>query len=124
MDMIGQNGITRLDKILFIDSSFPLESLDSEDLYQKIITFDFDSHNSLTKLKIRHEVSDTYLTHQEIKELQEKTLDLSSWSKQKEISQFLEYEGINIGNLTFNNFIDFIAGFLKKFCEIQKIIQL
>ena len=123
MGMTGQNGIIRLDRILFIDSSFPLELLNTEDLYHKIITFDFDSHNSLTELKIQHEISDTYLTHHEIKELQEKTLDLSSWSKQKEISQFLEYEGINVGNLTFNNFIDFIAGFLKKFCEIQKIIQ-
>jgi len=124
MDMTGQNGNISLDKILLIDSSLPLNLLNNiENQYQKIITFDFISHKSLVTYGIQHEISDTYLTHQELQELQEKTLELSTWSKQKEISQFVEYDSINLGNLVFNNFIDFIAGFLKKFCEVQKIVE-
>ncbi|QLH09697.1 hypothetical protein [Candidatus Nitrosotenuis sp. DW1] len=110
--------------IFLVDSFSDLESLKNKNnQYQKVITFDFNSHKFLTDYNIPHEISDGYLTYQELRELQEKTLDLSTWSKQKEISRLIEYEGINLGNLVFNNFIDFIAGFLKKFCESQKIIQ-
>lgn len=110
--------------IFLVDSFFDLESLKNKNnQYQKVITFDFNAHKFLTDYNIPHEISDVYLTYSELQELQEKTLELSTWSKQKEISQLIEYEGINLGNLVFNNFIDFIAGFLKKFCESQKIIQ-
>ncbi len=122
--MIGQNGNKILSTIFLVDSFSDLESLkNKKNQYQKVITFDFKSHKFLTDYNIQHEISDGYLTYQELRKLQEKTLELSTWSKQKEISQLIEYEGINLGNLVFNNFIDFIAGFLKKFCEAQKITQ-
>lgn len=125
MTMTGQNGNTNLDKILLVDSSFGVDSLrGKKNLYQKIITFDFDSHMILSDHKIPHEISDRYLNISELREIQQKTFELSKWSKQKEISKLVEYEEINLGNLMYNDFMDFIAGFLKKFCEVVKIIQM
>lgn len=122
--MIGQNGKLDLDKILLIDSSFTIDYLKgTEDQYQKIITFDFDSHKMLLSQNISHEISDSYLTKYELDEIQKETYRLSKWNKQKEISNLLEYDGINLGSLFFNDFINFITGILKKFCEITKIIQ-
>lgn len=121
MIMTGQNGNYNLDRILLADSSFTIDS--SKNQYQKIITFDFDLHKLLLDYKIQHEISDNYLTKSELDEIQKKTYELSRWSKQKEIAELLQYEGINLGNLLINDFIDFIAGFLKKFCEITKIVQ-
>lgn len=113
-----------LDKILLIDSLFSLSYLkDKVSQYRKIITFDFESHKILSDYKIPHEISDCYLSKAELDEIQKKTYALSQWSKQPKISSVLEYDGINLGNLVFNDFIDFIAGFLKKFCEITKITQ-
>lgn len=124
MTMLGQNGNANLDTILFIDSSFEASFLSGkESQYKKIITFDLDSHNSLSELNIQHDISDVYLDTCELQEIQQKTYYLSKWSKQTEISSLLEYDGINLGNLLYNDFIDYIAGFLKKFCEITKIVQ-
>lgn len=121
---IGPNGNKNLDTIFLVDSSFDLELLKSEQNFNsKIITFDFNSHKNLLDWKIHHEISDKYVTESELRELQEKTLTLSQWSKQKEIAELISYEGINLGNLTFNNFINFIGGFLKKFYEVLKIVQ-
>lgn len=122
--MIGQNGKSNLDKILLIDSSFEVDYLkDKESQYSKIITFDFDSHKILSDLKISHEISDSYLTKYELDQIQKETYRLSKWNRQKEISGLLDYDGINLGSLFFNDFIDFITSFLKKFCEITKVIK-
>lgn len=124
MTMIGQNGNNyNLNKILLVDSSFKVFSLNESSHYKKIITFDFESHKAFSEHGIQHEVSDNYLSDSELHELQKKTYELSKWSKQEEISSLLTYKGINLGNLLYNDFIDFIAGFLKKFAEIAKIIQ-
>lgn len=124
MTMTGQNGTYDLNKILLIDSSFSVDSLkDKINHYQKIITFDFESHKILSNHKIPHEISDCYLNRAELDEIQKKTYVLSQWSMQQEISTILEYDGVNLGNLVLNDFIDFIAGFLKKFYEAMKITQ-
>ena len=121
---IGPNGNKNLDTIFLVDSSFDLELLkNKQNFNSKIITFDFNSHKNLLDWKIHHEISDKYVTESELRELQEKTLTLSQWSKQKEIAELISYEGINLGNLVFNNFINFIGGFLKKFYEVLKIVQ-
>lgn len=124
MTMIGQNGNANLDKILLIDSSSKIDSLkNNESEYEKIITFDLYSHDLLSSLKIQHEISDEYLNTSELSDIQQKTYHLSKWSKQTEIASLIEYDGINLGNLLHNDFIDFIAIFLKKLYEITKIVQ-
>jgi len=123
MTMTGQNGKkSNLDKILLADSSFDIDSL-KKDQYTTIITFDYESHKTLLDNGIPHEISDSYVTKSELHEIQEKSYELSTWSKQKEILSSIEYDGINLGNLIYIDFMDFIVGFLKKFYEISKIIQ-
>jgi hypothetical protein len=123
--MTGQNGKNPdLDKILLVDSSFEITSLKGkENQYLKIISFDYDAHRILLDGGISHEVSDIYLTKSELDEIQKKSYELSEWSKQKEILSSLEYDEINLGNLVYIDFMDFVVGFLKKFYEISKIAQ-
>ena len=124
MIMIGQNGKKdNLAKILLLDSSLNIAALKGKtDQYQKIITFDYDSHKLLSAHNIIHDVSDSYVDQNELNFLQKKSYELSRWHNQKEIHSFFEYEEINLGNLVHVEFMDFIVGFLKKFYEISKII--
>ncbi|NDB52323.1 MAG: hypothetical protein EB161_09330, partial [Nitrosopumilaceae archaeon] len=121
--MIGQNGKDSLDKILLLDSPFNISSLKGrEDQYQKIITFDSESHRILSENNIPHQISDHYVDQNELNFLQKKSYELSKWYNQKEIQTLVEYEGINLGRLVHVEFMDFIVGFLKKFQEIAKIV--
>lgn len=123
MTMIGQNGKDSLDKILLLDSPFNISSLKGrEDQYQKIITFDSESHRILSENNIPHQISDHYVDQNELNFLQKKSYELSKWYNQKEIQTLVEYEGINLGRLVHVEFMDFIVGFLKKFQEIAKIV--
>jgi len=123
MTMIGQNGKDSLDKILLLDSSFNISALKGKDnQYQKIITFDYDSHKLLSDNCITHDISDNYVDKNELNFLQKKSYELSKWHSQKEIRKFVEYDGVNLGNLLHIEFMDFIVGFLKKFYELTKLI--
>lgn len=111
-------------KILLLDSSFNIDSLKNNKItYDKIISFDFDSHYILFNNKISHEISDNHLNKYELEQIQKTAYSLSKWYEQKEISSFVTYDGINLGNLTYMEFMDYIVGFLKKFYELIKITQ-
>ena len=113
------------EKILLVDSSFDIRSLKNmKNEYSKIISFDYQSHNLLIENNITHEISDNYITKMDLQTIQKKSYELSKWSMQKEINSFVEYEGINLGNLVYLDFMDLIVSFIKKFFEVIKIFHI
>ena len=89
----------------------------------EIITFDISSHNLLEKQKIRHILSDSFLSENDYTEIQEKSYGIQQWYNLEELQHFLLFENINLGQLTYVDTVYFITKSLKKFIEILKIYE-
>jgi len=89
----------------------------------KIITFSLQSHNYLLENNIVHQLSDDYLNDDELDYIQDTVYGFSNWYKESEISDLIEYDGINLGELFYLKFSYYLAPILKNFFEIQKITQ-
>ncbi len=129
--MIGINGnleqkkLTQSKNILLIDSSSQedvLPFLKNKNLL--IITFDYESHMFLENKNIDHIVSDDFLFDDDWLQIQNSTHGLSYWFNDSKISNLLEYDGINIGSLVFDETSGYLIKFLKKFWEIKRIFEL
>lgn len=110
-------------EIFLLDSSIQIDELRLLKKTSKIITFDFESHKLLLKNNISHEISDEYLTKQDLCDIQNRSYDFIKWYDHQTVSNFIEYEKINLGKLFFINFHNFLVPFLKKFVEILRIYQ-
>lgn len=128
MTMIGKNGkkshmINFSTKtIIFFDSSSNIENLKSyPNTY--VITFDYESHKTLQKNNIQHQTSDDFLDVVDLQTIQKKSYHFSRWYNESTISQFLEYDGINLGELFNVEFHYSLIPFLKKFVEINNIVK-
>ena len=86
-----------------------------------IITFNLNSHNFLLKNKIKHELSDDYLNENDLDDIQDNSYKFSKWYSDTKISQLVEYDVINIGELFYVEFCYFLTPILKKFYEIMRI---
>jgi len=129
MIMSGKNGNDLVNKskttFLFLDSS--LEFQDYEKFMKKndvkIITLDYESHKILKEKSIQHVISDTYLTLNEMDDIQSKSYDYTRWHENEKFKEYVTYEGISFGLLIQTEFNYFLVPFLKKFVEIKKIVQ-
>jgi|SaaInlStandDraft_7_1057024.scaffolds.fasta_scaffold01570_10 hypothetical protein len=110
-------------EILLLDSSIQIEELKLLKKIPKIITFDFESHKLLLKNNISHEISDEYLTKQDLCDIQNKSYDFIKWYNDPTISNFIEYEQINLGELVIGEFHLYLVPFLKKFAELLIIYK-
>ena len=110
-------------EIFLLDSSIQLDELRLLKKTSKIITFDYDIHKLLLKNNIPHEISDEYLSKQDLCDIQNKSYDFIKWYNNPTISNFIEYEQINLGRLFFDNFHLYLVPFLKKFVEILRIYK-
>ena len=129
MIMIGKNGksnnISR-SVILLIDSDSNLNKIKTtkKDFHcDKIISFDYDSHKNLNLENIEHETSDEFITQEETNEIQNHLYTFSKWYDEKSLQKFFMIEGLNIGQLLQEQFIDYMIKFLKKFFEFKKIYE-
>ena len=111
--------------IALIDSAFTVEELLALSKQENvlIITFDYASHKKLSNHKILHDISDSYLSENELITIQNTSYRLSKWYDQPEISEILRYENINLGKLFFIEFHYLLLPFLKKFMEITNIFN-
>jgi hypothetical protein len=107
-------------EIILFDSSANLEDLKSVLRGQKIITFDMESHELLTKNNIIHEISDNYA--QKFDDIQKLSYRLSSWYDEPHIAKDITYDEINVGKLFYVEFHYFLVPFIKKFSELISII--
>jgi hypothetical protein len=129
MIMIGKNGKSKNadnSVILLIDSDFDLSKIKTikKDFHcDKIISFDYDSHKNLHLENTKHEISDEFITQEETNEIQNHLYTFSKWYDEKSLQKFFMVEGLNIGQLLQEQFIDYMVKFLKKFFEFKKIYE-
>jgi len=119
--------MSSLDKkqnIVFFESSTDLKNI--EKFIPKnssvIITFDYKSHEILTRRKISHKISDSFLDENDIYFLQQEAYRLTKWFETK-VSDSITYENINLGELFYIDFYFILLPILKKFFEITQIIK-
>ncbi len=66
----------------------------------KIFALDYFTHYNLTKNKILHDVGDDYLTEQDKKLIDDKSIDtIINWKKNDSIKNYLIFDGINLASL-------------------------
>lgn len=109
--------------VIFCDYTSSLEEINK--IIDKhnpiIIAFDYESHNLLLENNIVHELSDDYLNNDDLDHIQDLSYKFSNWYNKSEISNLIEYEGINLGELFYLEFNYYLSPILKQFFEIQKI---
>ena len=111
--------------LILVESPFDLLELKKIILEkkQKIITFDYDSHKILTKEKIHHEISDNFLIENDLKTISKNSRIYAEWAKNPTVSEVLNYEGVNLGQLYNMEFHYFLVPLLKKFVEVIRIFK-
>lgn len=109
-------------EIILFDSSATLEDLKTVLRNQKIITFDMESHELLTKNNINHEISDSY-SQNKLDDIQKLTYKFSKWYENSDITKELTHEEINLGKLFYVEFHYFLVPFTKKFYELLSIVN-
>ncbi len=117
---------SKLTTIVLYDSSFDISELINiiKEQDPLVISFDYESHKLLTKYNIKHKISDDYLSAKDITNIQKNSYSLSQWFENPTISNILEFEGINLGQLFYIEFHFFLVPFLKKFVELTYIFKL
>ena len=127
--MTGKNGksdnINR-SVILLIDLDSNLKKIKTtkKDFHcNKIISFDYNSHKNLHLENIEHKTSDEFITQEETNEIQNYLYTFSKWYDEKSLQKFFMIDGLNIGQLLQEQFIDYMVKFLKKFFEFKKIYE-
>jgi len=110
--------------VILLDSSSDKEV---KDLTQQqnviIITFDYESHKTLSRNNIVHEISDSYVDENDLKTIQKNSYSLVKWYEDPLIANLIDYKGINLGSLFYLEFYYMLIPFLKKFVEVTKIIK-
>ena len=122
----SNNTPSKLVTVLLYDSSFNIDELLNivKEKNPLVISFDYESHKLLIKYKIKHKISDDYLSEKDIQNIQKNSYSLSQWFTNPTISNILEFEGINLGQLFYIEFHFFLVPFLKKFVELTHIFKL
>ena len=129
MIMIGKSGKsnnTNSSVILLIDSDFDLskiKSIKKDFQYDKVISFDYNSHKNLNLENTKHEISDEFIKQKETNEIQNYLYTFSKWYDVKSIQKYFMIEDLNIGQLLQEQFIDYMIKFLKKFFEFKEIYK-
>jgi hypothetical protein len=117
---------SKLTTIVLYDSSFDIDELLNivKEKNPLVISFDYESHKLLIKYKIKHKISDDYLSEKDIQNIQKNSYSFSHWFENSTISNVLEFEGINLGELFYIELHFFLVPFLKKFVELTHIFKL
>jgi len=89
----------------------------------KIITFDYESHVIFEEKNICHEISDIYISKNDLDIMQEKSYLFAHWFDESKISDLVQYDGINIGELFYYDFHHRLVVILKKFFEIMTLFE-
>lgn len=110
--------------IVLFDSSSKIEDL-KKILNKKprIISFDYESHEILEKNNITHEISDHFVSRDELVNVQNSCYNFAKWFEYDAIKKLIDYEGINLGLLIQVELNYFLVQFVKKFVEITKIFN-
>jgi hypothetical protein len=119
-----EENIKSKSKIVLVDSFSQFEKILPYFNEKNIIyAFDNDSHIKLKKNSFSHKLSESFLSEKELEEIQKNVYKFSSWYNFSGFNDYLIYEGMNIGRLFHEEFLDYLVQFLKKFYEIFLLVQ-
>ena len=108
-------------QIILVDVSIKIEAIKeflTDNPTTKIISFDYESHRTLTNEGISHEISENFLKENNFDDIQKKIYEKVKWYDEKIIEKYLIYQGINLGKLVHDETHIFLVSLFKKFYEI------
>lgn len=128
MIITGKNGrkvdLKKISNIILFDSSSNVEDLQKIlNDFTKIISFDYESHKILDQNGIEHEISDRYVTRDNLVNVQNNCYHFAKWFENDEFIKLLDYEGINLGSLIQVELNYFLVSFVKKLVEVGKVFD-
>jgi len=105
--------------IFLLDSQINFSEINwSNNRDSQIITFDFDSHDALNKKSVSHLISDTFLSKNELLDIQKNAYLLSDWYKEETLEENILYENVNLGSLIQAEFIYILLIIQKDFLNV------
>ena len=111
--------------VVLFDSILDFDDLDAmiDNNKLKIISFDYDTHKLLNDKKINHEVSDSYLSQEDLRTIQKTAYSVSEWFNADIASKYISYKKVNVGSLIQDELINILVNHIKKVFELYKISQ-
>lgn len=109
--------------IFLIDSTTDVDRFLKSTSNFKIITFDNTIHRLLLQNKIKHEVSDQYISRTDLDDILKHSMLCSRWYLLPEIKEIISFKDINLGELFYTELKEFLISFLKRFLEIKRIFN-
>ena len=111
--------------VVLFDSILDFDDLDAMigNNKLKIISFDYDTHKLLNDKKINHEVSDSYLSQEDLRTIQKTAYSVSEWFNADIASKYISYKKVNVGSLIQDELINILVNHIKKVFELYKISQ-
>ena len=119
--MIRKNGKNEIEKLFLLDSQTSVKTITDitkNEKNRKIISFDYSLHELLSNRNIDHEISDDFLSEDQIQTIQKKTYDYVEWYKESEIREFLMYNEVNIGKLFHDETLPSEGAKVAQFCSM------
>jgi len=116
-------GNSDVQTVILFDSNLSVEDIErfSEKPNAKIISFDYASHKLLTKHGISHEISEYWMDDNEFSKIQKHVYKFSHWYEHPDIKKYLDYDGINLGELVLGDFLYFLPEFITHFIKVRNI---
>ena len=87
----------------------------------KIISINYETHKILKDKKIDHEISDNYLTKNDLRNIQNTAFSVSAWFDTDMTKKNLSYSGVNLGSLIQDELINILVNYMRKFFALYKI---
>jgi len=116
--------LTPNDLVILFDVDSDIEDLKRNMIRNpKIISFSYDAHEILENNNIEHEISDAYLTRDELIQIQNRCYDTAKWFENRDIAENISYQDINLGSFIQTELNYLMVPFVKKFLEIRKIVK-
>jgi len=115
------NNISNL--VVLFDSTSDFDDLDEviSNSKSKIISFDYETHKILNDKKINHEISDSYLSREDLRTIQKTAYSVSEWFSADIVSKYIYYKKVNLGSLIQGELINILVNYIKKVFELYKI---
>ncbi len=108
-------------QIFLIDSTINVDRFLKSNSNFKIVSFDYSTHHLLLQNKIKHEVSDQYISRNDLDDILKYSMLCTRWYLLPEIKEIISFKDINLGELFYTEFKEFLISFLKQFLEIKRI---
>jgi hypothetical protein len=110
-------------QIFLIDSTINVDRFLKSNSNFKIISFDYSTHRLLLQNKIKHEVSDQYISRRDLDDILKYSMIYTRWYLLPEIKEIISFKDINLGELFYTEFKEFLISFLKRFLEIKRLFN-